>query len=71
MGKNFDMIRHTTDQPISKIDLSTFSDAANDLSADFRSKLLHLAESQLSILQDGYQEFVELCITFLIVQEVS
>ena len=63
--KHFDLLPHTSDQPMSKLDSYLFADAAKDLVTVFKTEVLQKAQSELSVRRDDYLEFVELCTVFL------
>lgn len=63
--KHFDLLPHTSDQPMSKFDSSSFDDAAKGLITTLSSEVLQMARSKLEVRRNDYLEFVELCTVFL------
>jgi len=64
--KNFDLLPHSSDQPLAKYDYSSLSEESQSVLADYRSSVLELTKSELSFRRDDYREFAELCTLFLV-----
>jgi hypothetical protein len=63
--KNFELVPHTSDQLMSKLDLSVYTDVAKELITVLKSEVLQKAQSELLVRRDDYLEFIELCTMFL------
>lgn len=63
--KNFELLPHATDQPLRKLDPSSFSEAATTLVETWRDETLQCLQPQRNLKRDDYLEFVELCCLFL------
>ena len=60
--KNFELLPH---EPLTRFNPIAYGDAALRLLEDWRTSILELAHSELSLCRDDYREFVELCTVFL------
>ena len=63
--KHYDLLPHTSDQPLSRFDSCSLSDAAKEHVIVLKTEALQKAQSEQPIRRDDYLEFIELCLVFL------
>ena len=64
--KNYEkLLPHSSDQPLSRFDITSFNATAQSLLRDCRENVLKLAQSELLLRRDDYLEFVHVCTVFL------